>query len=79
MRSVNVQAVEISPAILSMAEQSAHIFSRSISNQIEHWARIGKTAEENPDLPYSFIKDTLRGLEEAQAGDISPYPFGPND
>jgi hypothetical protein len=30
-------------------------------------------------LSYSFIKDTLRGLKEAQAGDISPYCFGPND
>jgi ParD-like antitoxin of type II bacterial toxin-antitoxin system len=29
------------------------------SNQIEHWAKIGKAAEENPDFPYSIIKCIL--------------------
>ena len=32
---------------------------RSIPNQIEFWARIGKTALENPDLPIEFIRDLL--------------------
>lgn len=32
---------------------------RSIPNQIEFWAKIGKCALDNPDLPVEFIKDIL--------------------
>ena len=32
---------------------------RSCASQIEFWAEIGKIAEENPELSYSFIKETL--------------------
>jgi len=35
-----------------MSKNSNH----SIAKQIEHWARIGRIAEENPDLTYEFIK-----------------------
>ena len=35
------------------------IDKRSITGQIEHWARIGKCAEENQDLTYSLIKEIL--------------------
>ncbi|PQQ34980.1 hypothetical protein CE143_10055 [Photorhabdus luminescens] len=30
-----------------------------LSKQIEHWTKIGRIAEDNPDLPYSFILDSL--------------------
>ena len=32
---------------------------RSIPNQIEYWARIGKCALDNPDLPIEFIKELM--------------------
>jgi ParD-like antitoxin of type II bacterial toxin-antitoxin system len=31
----------------------------SIPNQIEYWAKLGKCALDNPDLPIDFIKDLL--------------------
>jgi ParD-like antitoxin of type II bacterial toxin-antitoxin system len=37
-----------------------------MSNQIEHWAKIGKVVEDNPDLPYSFIKEILLADQEDQ-------------
>lgn len=35
-----------------------------MTSQLEYWATIGKAAEENPDLPCSFIKETLLAIEE---------------
>ena len=60
--------------------QSAIIYSkaqhRSIPKQIEYWARLGKIADENPDLPLGFVKDLLLGMEESKAGDVSEYKLG---
>jgi hypothetical protein len=50
--------------------------NRSLAGQIEHWARIGKCAEENPDLTYSLIKEILIGLEELDQGEKTEYIFG---
>lgn len=49
--------------------------NRSISKQIEYWAKIGKVAEENPDLPYSFIKDILLGQQEVGMEQLEAYQF----
>jgi len=49
---------------------------RCTPKQIEYWARIGKIADENPDLPLDFIKGILIGMEEVKAGDVSEYKFG---
>ena len=39
-------------------------------------ARLGKIAEENPDLPIGFVKDILISLQEVEAGEVSEYQFG---
>jgi hypothetical protein len=54
----------------------APVFSRSIPKQIEHWAKIGKIAEENPDLSYEFIKDIMLSLEESKSESPTKYVFG---
>ena len=41
----------------------------------EHWARIGKIAEENPDLPYAFIEDILKAKAEIDSGETSILEF----
>jgi len=41
--------------------------------QIEHWVKIGKIAEENPDLPYEFIKRVLETREEMKTEEPIPY------
>jgi hypothetical protein len=43
--------------------------------EIEHWARIGKIAEENPDLPYAFIEDVLKAKAEIDGGEASVFEF----
>lgn len=49
--------------------------SRSGAGQIEHWAKIGKMAEENPDLTYKFIRDILLAKAEIASGLVDDYEF----
>ncbi len=44
--------------------------------QINHWAKIGKIAEENPDLSFEFIQSVLEARQEALNGKVEPYSFG---
>ncbi|MBN2354791.1 hypothetical protein JXO59_01690 [candidate division KSB1 bacterium] len=48
---------------------------RSVAGQIEYWAKIGEIAEDNPDIPISFIKDILIGMEQVKEGQVTPYIF----
>ena len=69
-------AVRISEKLVNEAKKFSRVDHRSITGQIEHWAKIGKCAEENPDLTYSLIKDILMGLEELEHGERSEYKLG---
>ncbi|MBN2418039.1 MAG: hypothetical protein JXL81_01535 [Deltaproteobacteria bacterium] len=69
-------AVRVSEDLVREAKIFSRIDKRSITGQIEHWARIGKCAEENPDLSYSLIKEILVGLVELEEGETSEYQFG---
>jgi hypothetical protein len=69
-------AVRINDGLLREARIFSSIDNRSLTGQIEHWSRIGKCAEENPDLPYSMIKEILIGLAELEHGESSEYKFG---
>ena len=69
-------AVRVTDDLLQEARKYSRVDHRSITGQIEHWARIGKCAEENPDLTYDLIKGILIGIEELKHGDLSEYKFG---
>ncbi len=69
-------AVRISDSLLKDARKFSKIDHRSLTGQIEHWARIGKCAEENPDLTYDLIKDILIGIEELNQNEKEEYKFG---
>ena len=68
-------SIRLSEDIIKAAVISAPINSRSVPKQIEHWAKIGKIAEENPDLPYEFIRGVLEGRSEMKNGDVSAFVF----
>lgn len=68
-------AVKLSENIVADARVFSKALNRSVAGQIEHWAKIGKIAEENPELTYEFIKDILIAQQEAQAGNVVPYRF----
>jgi hypothetical protein len=69
-------AVRISKELVDEAKKHGRIDHRSLAGQIEHWARMGKCAEENPDLPYYLIKEILIGLDESDQGEKTEYTFG---
>jgi len=73
---MNSIAVRLSEDIVRTAGVYAPANFRSVPKQIEHWAKIGKIAEENPDLPYDLIKKLLDVREEMKTEKPIPYAFG---
>ena len=69
-------AIKISESLVSNARVYGKVNNRSLPGQIEFWAKIGKCAEENPDLTYDQIKGILLGLEELDGGKGIEYKFG---
>lgn len=70
------KAVKISDDLAANAAMYAKVKNRSLAGQVEYWAKLGKIADENPDLPISFIKDILIGRAQIQGGQKTPYVFG---
>ncbi|MBY0109582.1 MAG: ParD-like family protein [Candidatus Babeliaceae bacterium] len=67
--------VKLSKEVVSQAKIMSKALNRSLAGQIEHWAKIGRLAEENPDLTYEFIKNILIAQQEAAAGKLEAYQF----
>ena len=68
-------AVQLSELLIEQAEPYAQAMNRSVAEQIEYWARLGKVAEENPDLPIPMLQDMLVSMEEVKASNLSTYQF----
>ncbi len=51
--------IRIDEIIYNEAKKVARSEFRTIPNQIEFWANLGKCALENPDLPIEFIQDII--------------------
>ena len=71
-----LQAIRLPKDIIESAQQYGKIFSRSAPKQISYWIKIGKLAEENPDIPFSMLQDILLGLEEVKNKQTTEYSFG---
>ncbi len=71
-------SIKLSDELIAEARRYGAVYSRSTPKQVEYWSKIGKIAEENPDLPYSFIQEILIAKEEAKDGALSEYTFGDN-
>jgi len=69
-------AINLSELLIEEAKPFTKAMHRSVVQQIEYWARLGKVAEENPDLPIPMLQDMLVSLEEVKAGNLSAYQFG---
>ncbi|EGQ8734652.1 ParD-like family protein [Vibrio parahaemolyticus] len=66
-------SVRLDDDFVSEVAVNAKVSSRSIPKQIEHWAKIGKIAEDNPDLSYEFIREVLLAREEISYGETKKY------
>jgi hypothetical protein len=68
--AVNVKLPE---TLVETAKHYGKIEHRSVPKQIEYWSQIGKIATENPDLPFSVIRDILIADQEEP---VAEYQFG---
>lgn len=66
-------SIRLDDDFVSDVKVHADAASRSIPKQIEHWAKIGRIAEDNPDLPYSFISETLLSQSEIRNNKVTRY------
>lgn len=67
-------SIRINQQLYEQAKQDAMVEHRSIAGQIEFWARVGRAALDNPDLPVSFVAESLASMAEARA---QSQPFVP--
>ncbi len=61
-------AVRVSDESVREARKFSKVDHRWLTGRTEHWARIGKCAEENPDLTCGLIEEILIGTEESDRG-----------
>ena len=67
-------AIRISNEIYQDAKDTAQAEFRSIPQQLELWARIGKCALDNPDLPIEFIRELV--ISKRQGRSLAePFAF----
>lgn len=59
-------SIRIKQDLYDLARQDASIEHRTIAGQIEFWARLGRAALDNPDLPVSFIAEALASMAESR-------------
>lgn len=67
-------SIRINQQLYEQAKHDAAIEHRSIAGQIEFWARVGRAALDNPDLPVSFVAESLASMAEARS---QSQPFVP--
>jgi ParD-like antitoxin of type II bacterial toxin-antitoxin system len=63
----------INKVMVSDVKIHADAASRSVPKQIEHRAKIGRIAEDNRDLPYSFILESLLAQSEVNNHKVTRY------
>lgn len=57
-------SVRIDDSLVEQARAAAKAEFRTVQGQIEFWAKVGRAALDNPDLPASFIAESLMALAE---------------
>lgn len=57
-------SIRIDDDLYETAKIRAKAEMRSIPQQVTYWAKVGRAALDNPDLPIEFVRDTLLAMEE---------------
>ncbi len=66
-----VTTIKLPDELVADARKYGNAYSRSATQQIEFWVKVGITTEENPELPYEFIKDILISMDD----ETVPFEF----
>jgi len=67
-------SIRIDQSLYNQAKADAAAEHRTIAGQIEFWAKVGRAALDNPDLPVSFIAESLASMAESRE---EAMPFVP--
>lgn len=57
-------SIRIDQTLYEQARSEAQAEHRTIAGQIAYWATVGRAALDNPDLPVSFIAESLVSMAE---------------
>lgn len=60
-------SIRITQNFYNQARISAASEQRTIAGQIEYWAKVGRAALDNPDLPVGFIAQSLISMAEPRS------------
>ena len=64
-------SIRIDDDLYSLAKNRSKAEMRSVPQQVAYWAKVGRAALDNPDLPIEFVRDTLIAVEE----ESEPFEF----
>ena len=72
---MSTASVRLDSELIEKAEIIGRSLNRTTPKQIEHWAKIGEMMEDNPDLPYEFVKQAIMAKAQSDAGKLDSYSF----
>ena len=64
--------MRIDEDLVRAARAAAKTEFRTVQGQVEFWAKVGRAALDNPDLPASFIAESLMSKAELRE-DSTPF------
>ena len=69
-------SVRIDENLINAARVAAKAEFRTVQGQVEYWAKVGRAALDNPDLPVSFIAESFAAMAEPRE---QSTPFVPRN
>lgn len=64
MERIMSMPVRIDDELYEQAKAASRGECRTIAGQLEFWAKVGRAALDNPDLPVDFVRDLLLAKSE---------------
>ncbi len=64
-------SIRIEDSLYELAKTRSKAEMRTVPQQISYWAKVGRVALDNPDLPIDLVRDTLIAMEE----ESEPFEF----
>lgn len=65
-------SVRIDEDLVAAARAAAKAEFRTVQGQLEFWAKVGRAALDNPELPASFIAESMMSMAEPRE-DSTPF------
>src|SRR5690625_515901 len=59
-------SIRIDEKLVQEAREASKAEFRTVQGQLELWALVGRAALDNPDLPASFIADSIMSMAESR-------------